>query len=518
MTLPGLLALTPSGVVRWIDGLVLDARDRAIADEPLKAVVERARFLIDVGLDYLTLNRRVPTLSGGESQRIRLAAQLGAHLSGVLYVLDEPTIGLHPTDVEILLETLDALQARDNGVLMVEHDERVLRTADVLVDVGPGAGREGGEIVAAGLIEEVLADPASLTGRCLSGDRHRVRRAPRELSGQTFIALDGVNRHSIVDARARIPRGRLTVVTGVSGSGKSTLAIDVLRSAVVGGPGRFVDSVRGAEGLERFVVVDDKPIGKNPRSTPATYVKVWDHIRALFARLPEARVRGFGKSRFSFNVKGGRCEVCAGQGQLKLEMSFLPNAYVPCQACGGCRFNRQTSRVRWQGLSIADVLALSVREAVAVFDKVPKVKRALALLDEVGLGYLQLGQASPTLSGGEAQRVKLVGELLGRGRSDTVVVLDEPTIGLHMADVPHLLRVLHRLADSGATVVVIEHNLDVAREADWIIDMGPGAGAAGGGVVYQGSFEGLRDAPGSATGRYVRSRQQDHQGPGVDGV
>jgi len=504
MVLPELLTRTPSGVLEWIHSVHLGERERAIAEGPLKAIAERLQFLTDVGLDYLTLDRRVPTLSGGEGQRIRLAAQLGAHLSGVLYVLDEPTIGLHPTDVDMLLETLDELQERGNGVLMVEHDERTLRTADVLVDVGPGAGREGGEIIAAGAIQEVLADVNSVTGRCLTQDRPRVRQDSRSLDDATFLELAGVRHHNIRGADVRVPRGRLTVVTGVSGSGKSSLAIDVLRNAVKGGRWSLFDKAAGTEGLERFVLVDDKPIGKNPRSTPATYVGVWDHIRTLFAKLPEAKVRGFTKSRFSFNVKGGRCDDCAGQGQVKLEMSFLPNAYVECQTCGGARFNRQTLRVNWQGHSIADVLDLSVRDAVEVFDAVPKVKRALSLLNEVGLGYLQLGQPSPTLSGGEAQRVKLVGELLGRGRSDSLVVLDEPTIGLHMADVPKLLSVFHRLVDSGATVVVIEHNLDVAREADWLIDMGPGPGIAGGEVVYQGPFEGLREVQRSATGRYLR--------------
>lgn len=509
-TLPAILSFTPAEVLVWVTVAreSLNSRDLAVADGPMRAVSERAQFLLDVGLGYLTLNRCVPTLSGGESQRIRLAAQLGAHLSGVLYVLDEPTIGLHPADVDVLLGALDRLQERGNGVLMVEHDERTLRTADVLIDVGPGAGVEGGEILAMGTLAEVLADPKSITGRCLSAPRPRVRPKARTTKDAKFLELQGVSHHNVEAKSLRIPRERFTVVTGVSGSGKSTVAIDVLSAvlksegaAKVHGPD--VRKVLGSEGLERFIHVDDKPIGKNPRSTPATYVGVWDHIRTLYAKLTEAKVRGFAKSRFSFNVKGGRCEHCAGQGRIKLEMSFLPDAYMPCGECAGRRFNRQTLRVAWDGHTIADILAMPVREAAVVFDAVPKIKRPLALLNEVGLGYLQLGQSSTTLSGGEAQRVKLVAELVGRDRSDTVVVLDEPTTGLHMADVPKLVGVFHRLVDAGATVVVIEHNFDVAREADWIVDMGPGAGAKGGSVVYQGPYAGLKKAKASITAKHL---------------
>ncbi|TNF22739.1 MAG: excinuclease ABC subunit UvrA [Deltaproteobacteria bacterium] len=502
-TIPELLRMTAPELVAFLDGLVLETRGRAIAEGPVKAIRERASFLDEVGLGYLTLERRVPTLSGGEAQRIRLAAQLGAHLSGVLYVLDEPTIGLHPTDTEVLLRTLDTLQERGNGIIMVEHDETTLRTADVLIDVGPGAGVEGGEVLAAGPLATVLESPRSITGRCLREPRPPVRSAPRPLDGVGFVELVGVTHNNLRGVDVRVPRGRLTVVTGVSGSGKSSL-VEVLTKAVApdagGGTWR---AAGGLEGLDRLVEIDDKPIGKNPRSTPATYVKVWDPIRRLFAQLPESKVRGWEPGRFSFNVKGGRCDACDGNGLVKLEMSFLPDAWVACDACGGRRFNRQTLQVAWDGLDIHQVLELPVREALAVFDRVPQVKRRLQLMDDVGLGYLALGQPSPTLSGGEAQRIKLVSELVGRGQPNLVVVLDEPSIGLHMADVPRLMEVVHRLVDAGATVLVIEHNPDVMREADWIIDLGPGAGADGGQIIYQGPFAGLKKAKRSRTGTWL---------------
>jgi len=508
--LPDVLGLTAPEVVAFLEGLDLDARGQAIAAGPLRAIGERARFLSEVGLDYLTLDRRVPTLSGGESQRIRLAAQLGAHLSGVLYVLDEPTIGLHPTDTELLLGTLDRLQERGNGILMVEHDEATIRTADVLIDVGPGAGVEGGEILAAGPLEEVLAHPRSVTGRCLRAPRAPVRAAPRPLEGVGYVALSGVRHHNLVGADVRLPRARLTVVTGVSGSGKSSL-IEVLSRAIdpESGGGAW-SRASGLEGLERLIEVDDKPIGKNPRSTPATYAGVWDPIRKLFAQLPESKVRGYTASRFSFNVKGGRCEACQGNGLVKLEMSFLPDAWVPCDLCGGRRFNRQTLQVTYDGHTIHDVLEMPVRRALEVFERVPAIQRRLQLMDDVGLGYLALGQPSPTLSGGEAQRIKLVSHLVGRGQPSLVVVLDEPTIGLHMADIPRLMGVVHRLVDAGATVVVIEHNTDVMREADWIVDLGPGPGQSGGQVVYQGPYEGLVGAPRSRTGAWLAAEPARH--------
>jgi excinuclease ABC subunit A len=446
----------------------------------------------------------VPSLSGGEAQRIRLAAQLGAHLSGVLYVLDEPTIGLHPTDTVRLLEALDRLQARGNGVLMVEHDASTLQTADLLVDMGPGAGVEGGQVMVAGPVRSVLKHASSLTGRLLANGTPRSSEAPRSLDEVAWLKLTGVRHHNLNGVTVSIPRERLTVVTGVSGSGKSSLIHDALAMAVSGDPPEGVfESVAGFEGLKRLVRVDDKPIGKNPRSTPSTYVGVWDDIRKLFAKLPESHLRGYSPSRFSFNVSGGRCDTCAGQGEIRLEMSFLPDATTPCETCYGKRFNSQTTHVTFDGHSIADVLALSIRDARELFERVPRISRALTLLDEVGLGYLELGQRSTTLSGGEAQRIKLVSHLLGRPRADTVVVLDEPSIGLHMADLPRLMMIVHRLVDHGATVVVIEHNMDVIREADWVLDLGPGGGPHGGELLYSGSFAGLKDAPRSRTGAWL---------------
>ncbi|MDP6944166.1 MAG: excinuclease ABC subunit UvrA, partial [Myxococcota bacterium] len=513
--LPELLAMTPPRLIATLEACQLDARGQLIAQGPIKAICERARFLVDVGLSYLTLDRPVRSLSGGEAQRIRLAAQLGAHLSGVLYVLDEPTIGLHPTDTDILLGALARLQLRGNGVLMVEHDEATLRTADVLVDMGPGAGVEGGEVLVAGPLSDALGDPRSVTGACLRAPRPRVRETPRPLDEVPFIALQGVRHHNLQGVDVKLPRGRLTVVTGVSGSGKSSLVHDVLARAVDASRGAGVwQSAEGLDGLTRVVRVDDQPIGKNPRSIPATYVGVWNAIRTHFARLPEARLRGFTASRFSFNVKGGRCDACSGQGQVKLEMSFLPDAYSTCDTCGGRRFNAQTLQVTYDGHSIHDVLQMPVRDALVVFERVPKIQRAMQLLDDVGLGYLELGQPSTTLSGGEAQRIKLVSQLLGRKRPDTLIVLDEPSIGLHMADVPKLLAVVHRLVDAGTTVVVIEHNLDVINEADWVIDLGPGGGPDGGRLLYEGPFEGLARVDGSRTGDWLR-RASDKRGVGT---
>jgi excinuclease ABC subunit A len=502
-TFPEILTLTAPDLVTFLESLPLDKRARLIAEGPLKAIRERAQFLVEVGLGYLGLDRAVRSLSGGEAQRIRLAAQLGAHLSGVLYVLDEPTIGLHPTDTEKLLKTLDDLERRGNGILMVEHDETTLRTADVLIDIGPGAGVEGGEVLAQGPLEAALNNPRSITGRCLAAPRARVRPEPRPLEDADWLEIRGIDHHTLSDVDVKVPRGRLTVVTGVSGSGKSSL-VEVLTKAIASdrGAGEWRKAT-GTDGLETLVEIDDQPIGKNPRSTPATYVGVWDDIRTMFAALPESKVRAYDRGRFSFNVAGGRCEACAGAGLVTLEMSFLPEAYVACNVCGGTRYSPQTLQVRWENHSIHDVLQMPVREALAIFDRVPKIKTKLELLDDVGLGYLTLGQGSPTLSGGEAQRIKLVTHLAGRGQPKTVLILDEPSIGLHMADVPKLLEVLHRLVDRGATVIVVEHNADIMREADWLIDMGPGPGKEGGKVVYQGPYEGLLEVAESKTGAYL---------------
>ncbi|MCC6620083.1 MAG: excinuclease ABC subunit UvrA [Deltaproteobacteria bacterium] len=509
LTFPEVLRYSAPALERFLREIPFDKRGAAIAAGPLKAIGERVQFLEEVGLGYLGLDRAIRSLSGGEAQRIRLAAQLGAHLSGVLYVLDEPTIGLHPTDTERLLATLDQLERRGNGILMVEHDEMTLRTADVLVDIGPGAGVEGGEILAAGPVEVALASPRSITGQCLAHPRPKARPAPRPLDGVDWMALSGIVHNSLAGVDVRLPRGRLSLVTGVSGSGKSSL-VEALTYAIapetVDGGSWFagdVAHITGADGLTTLVEIDDQPIGKNPRSTPATYVGVWDDIRNLFAVHPESKVRGYSKSRFSFNVAGGRCEACEGAGLVTLEMSFLPEAYVSCTVCNGTRYNPQTLQVHWEGHSIHDVLQMPVRDALAVFERVPRVAEKLKLLDDVGLGYLTLGQPSPTLSGGEAQRIKLVTHLVGRGQPKTVLVLDEPSIGLHMADIPKLFEVLHRLVDRGATVIVVEHNPDLMREADWIIDMGPGPGEAGGKVVYQGPFEGLLAVRESKTGQYL---------------
>ncbi len=502
-TFPEILQLTASELVDFLHSLDLYKRAKVIAEGPFKAIAERAQFLEEVGLGYLGLDRSVRSLSGGEAQRIRLAAQLGAHLSGVLYVLDEPTIGLHPTDTEKLLKTLDDLEARGNGILMVEHDETTLRTADVLIDIGPGAGVEGGEVLAQGPLEVALNSPRSITGRCLANPRPKVRPEPRPLEDAEWLEIRGIEHHTLQGVDVQVPRGRLTVITGVSGSGKSSL-VEVLTKAIAPdrGDGEW-RSVKGHEGLETLVEIDDQPIGKNPRSTPATYVGVWDDIRTMFAALPEAKVRAYDRGRFSFNVAGGRCEACAGAGMVTLEMSFLPEAYVACGVCNGTRYAPQTLQVRWETHSIHDILQMPVRDALKVFDRVHKIKSKLELLDDVGLGYLTLGQGSPTLSGGEAQRIKLVTHLAGRGQPKTVLILDEPSIGLHMADVPKLLEVLHRLVDRGATVIVVEHNADIMREADWLIDMGPGPGEAGGTVVYQGPFEGLLSVSESKTGTYL---------------
>ncbi len=510
-TFPEVLRQNPEALLAWLRGLPLDKRAAAIAEGPIRAVSERVAFLVEVGLGYLGLDRSVRSLSGGEAQRIRLAAQLGAHLSGVLYVLDEPTIGLHPTDTEKLLATLDRLEARGNGILMVEHDETTLRTADMLIDIGPGAGVEGGRVLAAGPVHEVLKSKESITGRCLRDPRPRVRPEPRDLDDCEWISLSKVEHHTLEKVDVKLPRGRFVAVTGVSGSGKSSLVEVVTKAIMPERGGGAWKRVSGVAGLSTLIEIDDQPIGKNPRSTPATYVGVWDAIRTMYAGLPEAKVRGYKPGRFSFNVAGGRCEACAGNGLVTLEMSFLPEAWVPCTVCRGRRFSDQTLQVMWEGHSIHDVLNMPVRDALAVFERVPSIAQKLQLLDDVGLGYLTLGQPSPTLSGGEAQRIKLVTHLAGRGQPKTVIILDEPSIGLHMADVPKLVDVLHRLVDKGATVIVVEHNADIIREADWVIDMGPGPGAEGGQVVYAGPVAGLSEVEASRTGQWL-AREAGHRG------
>ncbi|MDE2273851.1 MAG: excinuclease ABC subunit A, partial [Gammaproteobacteria bacterium] len=465
-------------------------------------ILARLQFLREVGLDYLVLDRAAPTLSGGEAQRIRLAAQLGSNLRGVCYILDEPSIGLHARDNARLLATLMQLRDKGNTVVVVEHDEDAMAAADNIVDLGPGAGRDGGRLVAAGTLAEIRRSPESITGHYLlhplrhDADAHRAVRR-----GDPALRIRGADLHNLKQLDVTIPVGRFTCVTGVSGSGKSTLVREVLHDnvrALLAARSRKPKlrgcrAIEGAAALGRVLEVDQTPIGKTPRSCPATYIGIWDTIRRLFAEVPEARLRGWGAGRFSFNTAGGRCEACEGQGMKRVEMNFLPDVRVRCEVCNGARFNGETLAVCWRGKTIAEVLAMTVTEAVEFFRAQPRVHRALDLLEQVGLGYLTLGQQSPTLSGGEAQRIKLVTELAKAAPAlqpqrakRTLYVLDEPTVGLHMADVEKLIAVLHRLVAAGHTLVVIEHNLDVIAEADWVIDLGPEGGAAGGRIVASG--------------------------------
>jgi excinuclease ABC subunit A len=516
-----LTALSVAGIAEFCLGLDLEGRAAEIARDILAELRSRLRFLQEVGLSYLCLDRSAPTLSGGEAQRIRLAAQLGSNLRGVCYILDEPTIGLHPRDNRILLDTLAKLEAKGNTLVVVEHDEDTIRRAEHVIDLGPGAGKLGGHVIAAGSADELMRNPESVTGRFL---RHPLRHplAPRRPVEAKLPRLEvvGANLHNLKTVTAQVPLARLTVVTGVSGSGKSTLARDVLFAnllRLVAGertkkdaPLAGCSALTGWESLGRVLEVDQTPIGKTPRSCPSTYVGFWDAVRRLFADTQEARIRGYTQSRFSFNTAGGRCEACEGQGVKTIEMSFLPNVKVTCEACGGARFNPETLMVRFKGRNAGEVLAMSVDEAVEFFSAHRSIHHALRLLQDVGLGYLNLGQPSPTLSGGEAQRIKLVTELSkvridGSGAAaragravaaqPTLYVLDEPTVGLHMADVEKLIRVLHRLVDAGNTVVVIEHNLDIMAEADWIIDLGPEGGGAGGEIVAQGPPEAIAQKP-----------------------
>ena len=482
-----------------------------IAHELIKEIRARLGFLRNVGLGYLTLNRESSTLSGGEAQRIRLATQIGAGLVGVLYILDEPSIGLHQRDNDRLLRTLAGLRDLGNSVLVVEHDADTIRHADYILDLGPGAGVRGGELVVAGTLAEVLAHPHSLTAKYLRDElsipipRHRVKPSP----DRGWLEILGARENNLKNIDARIPLGTLTCVTGVSGSGKSTLVDDILRRALMR---RFFGSkerpgvhraLQGFENLDKVIVIDQTPIGRTPRSNPATYTGMFNHIRNLFTRLPAAKIRGYGAGRFSFNVKGGRCEKCQGDGLIKIEMHFLPPVYVTCEACNGRRYNRETLEITYKGKNIADVLDMTVDEAVTFFRAVPQVCDPLATLAEVGLGYIGLGQPATTLSGGEAQRVKLAAELSRKATGRTLYILDEPTTGLHFHDVAKLLEVLFKLRASGNTLLVIEHNLDVIKTADWIIDLGPEGGEAGGQIVAQGPPETVAQCPASYTGQYL---------------
>jgi excinuclease ABC subunit A len=481
-----------------------------IAGPILKEVLERLEFLRDVGLTYLSLGRAAGSLSGGEAQRIRLATQIGSRLVGVLYILDEPSIGLHQRDNDKLLETLRRLRDMGNTVIVVEHDEDTIRAADWVVDLGPGAGRDGGLVVVSGTLDDVLRSPGSLTGAYLRGDRQiPLPDQRRKIDADRVLRIKGARGRNLKDLDVDIPLGTLTCVTGVSGSGKSTLVTETLyhalarhyyRSKVVSEP---FDAIEGLDRVDKVIEVDQSPIGRTPRSNPATYTGLFTPIRDLFATLPEAQMRGYAPGRFSFNVKGGRCEACAGDGLVKIEMHFLPDVYVPCDVCKGKRYNRETLDVYYKGKNIADVLDMTVEEALEFFDAVPRIKAKLQTLHDVGLGYIHLGQSATTLSGGEAQRVKLAAELSKRETGSTLYILDEPTTGLHFEDVRVLLEVLHRLVDLGNTVLVIEHNLHVIKTADWIIDLGPEGGEAGGRIIAEGPPERVAEDPASFTGRYL---------------
>ena len=494
----------------FLEGLDLSPRDQQIAARVLKEVNERLRFLRDVGLDYLSLDRPAGTLAGGEAQRIRLATQIGSGLVGVLYVLDEPSIGLHQRDNQRLIDTLVRLRDLGNTLIVVEHDEDTIRTADWVVDIGPGAGEHGGQIVVSGPYSDLMESQDSLTGAYLSGRRTiETPLVRRPVDPRRMLTVEGAQEHNLADVTVDIPLGCFVAVTGVSGSGKSTLVNDVLYAVLareLNGartiPGRH-RRIRGIDGVDKVVHVDQSPIGRTPRSNPATYTGVFDHIRKLFADTTEAKVRGYLQGRFSFNVKGGRCEACAGDGTLRIEMNFLPDVYVPCEECHGARYNRETLEVLYKGKSIAEVLDMPIEEALEFFRPVPAIARHLQTLVDVGLGYVRMGQSAPTLSGGEAQRVKLAAELQKRSTGRTVYVLDEPTTGLHFEDINKLLGVLQSLVDKGNTVIVIEHNLDVIRSADWIIDMGPEGGAGGGRVIATGTPEQVAAVDGSHTGAFL---------------
>ncbi len=508
----------------WVDRLAsptdspLTAREKAIAERIFKEITSRLGFLVDVGLDYLTLQRSASTLSGGEAQRIRLATQVGSRLMGVLYVLDEPSIGLHPRDTRRLLNTLEGLRDLGNTVLVVEHDDETIRSADWVVDLGPGAGEHGGQVIAEGTPEQIQQVPESLTGAYLSGRLVVPVPEQRRQGNGKYLRVVGAAANNLKELTVDIPLGKFVCITGVSGSGKSTLLVDVLYNALarqlMGAhtqAGAY-QRIEGTENLDKVINIDQSPIGRTPRSNPATYTGAFDDIRDLFASLPEAKMRGYTKGRFSFNVKGGRCEACQGQGELRIEMQFLPDVYVPCEVCHGKRYNHETLQVRFKDLSIADVLDLTVDQALEMFSAFPRIQRRLETLQAVGLGYIRLGQSAPTLSGGEAQRVKLAKELSRRATGSTLYVLDEPSVGLHAADVHRLIEVLQSLVDAGNTVVVIEHNLDIIKVADWIIDLGPEGGEKGGELVAQGTPEQLCGSPASYTGQYLQKYvRQVHQ-------
>ncbi len=503
-------ALPIDAALDFFSDLDLSSRERGIADRILREIVERMKFLVRVGVEYLSLDRAAVTLSGGESQRVRLATEIGSGLVGVLYVLDEPSVGLHPRDNERLLALLRELQQSGSSVLVVEHDREAILAADHVVDMGPGAGTAGGEVVAQGAPNEIAASPASLTGRYLSGDLQIPLPERRRKGSGRWLGVTGARAHNLKSIDVEIPLGTLTCVTGVSGSGKSSLVIDtiyrVLARTLHGSelePGPH-DELSGARFFDNVISIDQNPIGRTPRSNPATYTDLFPNIRDLFAQLPEARMRGFGPGRFSFNAKGGRCEACQGEGMVRIEMHFLPDVYVPCAVCRGRRYNRETLEILYKGRSIADVLDLTVNEALEFLSSFPAIRRKLETLRDVGMGYVRLGQPATTLSGGEAQRVKLARELSKRSTGSTLYILDEPTTGLHFDDIRKLLDVLNRLADAGNTILVIEHNLDVIKASDFVLDLGPEGGVAGGQVVASGTPEQVAEVESSYTGRYLK--------------
>jgi excinuclease ABC subunit A len=501
--------LSVSAALRFIDQLELTATEQLIGHRIVKEIRERLTFLDDVGVGYLQLDRAARTLSGGEAQRLRLATQIGSQLVGVLYILDEPSIGLHQRDNERLIATLERLRDLGNTVLVVEHDEQMMRTADWLVDMGPGAGEHGGYVVAEGTAEAVMQVAGSVTGRFLSGERRIAVPARRE-DDRGFFSVLGASENNLKEIDVAFPVGKFISVTGVSGSGKSTLVNEIVFKALANRLNKMrtkPGAHRGVDGIDCFdkvIEIDQTPIGRTPRSNPATYTDLFTHVRDLYSLTPEAKVRGYKPGRFSFNVRGGRCEACKGDGQIKIEMHFLPDVYVPCETCHGKRYSRETLEVRFKGKSIADVLEMSVEEALGFFDKIPKIRRRLQTLHDVGLDYIRLGQPATTLSGGEAQRVKLAAELSKVATGRTLYILDEPTTGLHFADIEKLLEVLQRLVDSGNTVLVIEHNLDVIKQSDWVVDLGPEGGEAGGEVIAVGTPEDIAAVDESYTGQFLR--------------
>ena len=504
-----LTKLSVAAALDFLDALELTEVEQLIGARIVKEIRERLTFLADVGVGYLTLDRAASTLSGGEAQRLRLATQIGSQLVGVLYILDEPSIGLHQRDNGRLIGTLERLRDLGNTVLVVEHDEQMMRSADWLVDMGPGAGEHGGYVVAEGPAKKVERAAGSVTGQFLSGAREISVPERRPLDNGTFV-VRGARMHNLKGIDVEFPVGKLVAVTGVSGSGKSTLVNEIVYKALANRlhrmrikPGDH-DSVDGIECFDKVIDIDQSPIGRTPRSNPATYTDLFTPIRELYSLTPEAKVRGYKPGRFSFNVRGGRCETCKGDGQIKIEMHFLPDVYVPCETCHGRRYNRETLEVRFKGKAIADVLEMSVEEALEFFAKIPKIRRKLQTLHDVGLDYIKLGQPATTLSGGEAQRVKLAKELSKIATGRTLYILDEPTTGLHFADIEKLLEVLQRLVDAGNTVLVIEHNLDVIKQADWLVDLGPEGGDAGGEVIATGTPEQVAEVEESYTGAYLR--------------